>query len=77
MMTIRPTCRRHAARVLVFLTVAFVTFSTAWQAHAQTGCSGNTALNIGSGVYDITGPAAELGMMGYAMVDQKTSGIHT
>jgi neutral ceramidase len=27
-------------------------------------------------VYDITGPAAELGMMGYGMVDQKTAGIH-
>jgi len=30
---------------------------------------------IGAGVYDITGPAAEVGMMGYSMVDQKTSGI--
>ena len=43
---------------------------------AQTGCSGNTSFNVGSGVYDITGPAAELGMMGYAMIDQKTTGIH-
>src|SRR5262245_36560833 len=32
---------------------------------------------IGSGVYDITGPAAERGMMGYGMLDQKTTGIHT
>ncbi|EFC45983.1 predicted protein [Naegleria gruberi] len=31
---------------------------------------------IGSGIYDITGPAAEVGMMGYAMVDQRTKGIH-
>ncbi|HEY1014263.1 MAG TPA: neutral/alkaline non-lysosomal ceramidase N-terminal domain-containing protein [Herpetosiphonaceae bacterium] len=31
---------------------------------------------IGAGVYDITGPAAEQGMMGYAMVGQKTAGIH-
>ncbi|MFZ5569378.1 MAG: neutral/alkaline ceramidase [Thermodesulfobacteriota bacterium] len=31
---------------------------------------------IGAGVYDITGPAAEVGMMGYSMVDQKTAGIH-
>jgi neutral ceramidase len=44
--------------------------------HAQTGCTGNTSFTIGSGVYDITGPAAELGMMGYAMVEQKTTGIH-
>jgi neutral ceramidase len=32
---------------------------------------------IGSGIYDITGPPAERGMMGYAMLDQKTTGIHT
>lgn len=31
---------------------------------------------IGSGVADITGPAAEIGMMGYAMLDQQTAGIH-
>lgn len=31
---------------------------------------------IGTGIYDITGPAAELGMMGYSMPDQKTAGIH-
>jgi len=30
---------------------------------------------IGSGIYDVTGPAAELGMMGYSMPDQKTEGI--
>ncbi|ADO74285.1 neutral/alkaline ceramidase [Stigmatella aurantiaca] len=39
-------------------------------------CAGNTAFQVGSGIYDITGPAAELGMMGYAMIDQKTAGIH-
>jgi neutral ceramidase len=32
---------------------------------------------IGTGIYDITGPAAERGMMGYAMLDQTTAGIHT
>lgn len=31
---------------------------------------------IGTGIYDITGPAAEVGMMGYSMINQKTSGIH-
>ncbi len=39
-------------------------------------CAGNTHFDIGAGVYDVTGPAAELGMMGYAMLDQKTTGIH-
>jgi len=32
---------------------------------------------IGQGVHDVTGPSAEVGMMGYANPDQKTSGIHT
>eukprot|EP00698_Gefionella_okellyi_P004791 TRINITY_DN14435_c0_g1_i1.p1 TRINITY_DN14435_c0_g1~~TRINITY_DN14435_c0_g1_i1.p1 ORF type:complete len:704 (-),score=137.13 TRINITY_DN14435_c0_g1_i1:1064-3175(-) len=31
---------------------------------------------LGVGIYDITGPAAEEGMMGYAMVGQRTHGIH-
>ncbi|MDY7228368.1 neutral/alkaline ceramidase [Hyalangium rubrum] len=47
------------------------------QEAALTGpCAGNTSFQVGSGIYDITGPAAELGMMGYAMLDQKTAGIH-
>ncbi len=39
-------------------------------------CAGNTHFQVGSGIHDITGPAAELGMMGYARLDQKTAGIH-
>lgn len=42
----------------------------------ETACLGNTRFDIGAGVYDVTGPAAEVGMMGYASVDQKTTGIH-
>jgi len=33
--------------------------------------------HIGEGIYDITGPAAEVGMMGYGKSDQITTGIHT
>lgn len=61
--------------LLVVATVVVIT-CLAGPARAQTGCSGNTSFQIGSGIYDITGPAAELGMMGYAMLDQKTAGIH-
>ena len=33
---------------------------------------------VGIGIADVTGPAAEVTMMGYAEIDgQKTSGIHT
>jgi neutral ceramidase len=40
-------------------------------------CSGNQRFLIGSGIYDITGPAAEVGMMGYGSLTQQTEGIHT
>ncbi|MBN2077319.1 MAG: neutral/alkaline ceramidase [Spirochaetes bacterium] len=40
------------------------------------GESGDGVYLIGAGMHDITGPAAEVGMMGFADMDQKTSGIH-
>lgn len=49
--------------------------------HGQTPgrgpCSGRHDFLIGSGIYDITGPAAGLGMMGYAQIAQKTAGIQS
>jgi neutral ceramidase len=39
-------------------------------------CAKSSDYRVGTGIYDITGPAAELGMMGYAQVFQKTEGIH-
>jgi len=35
------------------------------------------ALLVGAGVSDITGPAAEVNMMGYADISQATAGMHT
>jgi len=32
---------------------------------------------VGAGMYDITGPAADRGMVGYGNTDQTTKGIHT
>jgi len=32
---------------------------------------------IGSGIYDITGPAGEIVMQGFAVSSQTTAGIHT
>ena len=32
---------------------------------------------IGTGIYDVTGPAAELGMFGMASIDQRTEGIES
>jgi len=36
----------------------------------------NANYQIGTGIWDITGPAAEIGMMGYAQPGQTTAGIH-
>jgi neutral ceramidase len=38
--------------------------------------SGEQLYLIGTGLYDITGPAAEVGMMGFAESEQKTEGIY-
>ncbi|KAK9049412.1 hypothetical protein SSX86_031619 [Deinandra increscens subsp. villosa] len=39
-------------------------------------CRGESTYLIGLGSYDITGPAADVNMMGYANMEQTTSGIH-
>ncbi|HYO53370.1 neutral/alkaline ceramidase [Archangium sp.] len=39
-------------------------------------CAGQQSFLIGSGIHDITGPAAEVGMMGYVELKQQTAGIH-
>lgn len=38
-------------------------------------CSDNTVFKVGAGIHDITGPAAEVGMMGYGMINQQTGGL--
>jgi len=42
-----------------------------------TSCLNDSIFNIGAGIYDITGPAAEQRMMGYAMINQQTSGLYS
>src|SRR3990167_6425233 len=41
----------------------------------ENQCQQNTRFNVGVGMYDITGPPAEVGMMGYGMAAQKTAGL--
>jgi neutral ceramidase len=38
-------------------------------------CKKSKNFLVGAGIYDITGPAAEEGMMGYARISQKTQGL--
>lgn len=58
---------RAAFRTLGFALLSFISFTT----------SANTPYLIGSGLYDITGAAAEIDMMGYAMPYQLSNGVHT
>ena len=79
---VRPSPRLLAAAVLVLTLSACQSeapeeesLSTRSAALADP-CATRQDFGLGAGIYDITGPAAEVGMMGYAMVDQKTAGIH-
>ncbi|WP_040773921.1 neutral/alkaline ceramidase [Nocardia pneumoniae] len=64
--------------------VAAAAVGSATLAAAMPGISGAPAgaapdsggYEIGVGLSDITGPAAECGMMGYSQVEQQTAGIH-
>ncbi|WP_194833958.1 neutral/alkaline ceramidase [Nocardia sp. XZ_19_369] len=43
---------------------------------AASAAPGSGGYEIGVGLSDITGPAAECGMMGYSQLEQQTAGIH-
>ncbi len=65
------TCLKY-----IFSIVLILCFNTTFAGIPATNqCQGNTTFNVGAGIYDITGPAAEQGMMGYGMLKQKTSGL--
>jgi len=39
-------------------------------------CAGQQSFLLGSGIHDITGPAAGVGMLGYVELEQQATGIH-
>lgn len=59
------------------MVTAFVAFLLVFSALAIPASATPGNFLIGQGIYDITGPAAEVRMMGYSMVDQITAGIHS
>lgn len=63
-----------ASWIVCPLIASFTTVSLAASAQTNT-CQANANFNVGAGIYDITGPAAEQRMMGYAMIYQQTAGI--
>lgn len=65
-----PSCIHFPSR-----TVWFIVFLVFLLHNSGGTCSASTNL-IGLGSYDITGPAADVNMMGYANLEQIASGIH-
>ena len=72
-MLLRRRARLLAAAVLAAGLVGGVGPALYNSASADEPASGYL---VGTGIADITGEAAEVGMMGYGALDQKTSGIH-
>ncbi|MFD9961516.1 neutral/alkaline ceramidase [Amycolatopsis sp. NPDC058986] len=68
-----PVSRRHvlAGAAALPLATGFLG-ATAASASAEPG----GGFLVGAGIADVTGPAAENGMMGYSMPQQQTAGIH-
>ncbi|KAK0583605.1 hypothetical protein LWI29_000120 [Acer saccharum] len=57
-------------------TIWFSVFSILLMQNIGESLSASTTFLIGLGSYDITGPAADVNMMGYANTDQIASGVH-
>ncbi len=73
-----PTVRRYRRRLPVAVLAAVlgaVTLGAPSPASASDTAEDGDYL-VGRGIADVTGEAAETGMMGYSSFDQKTSGIH-
>lgn len=61
-------------QVLAAAAAAPLAVSALAESHAAAAPSGQ--YHVGRGIADVTGPAAENGMMGYSMPQQQTAGIH-
>lgn len=57
-------------------TVGSDSVGTSGVSRAVAPSLGSSPYLVGAGIYDITGPAAEVGMMGFAESAQKTEGIY-
>ncbi|WP_124271501.1 neutral/alkaline ceramidase [Streptomyces sp. ADI96-02] len=77
-----PRTPRRSRRTLPAMAVAAVLGAVSLGAPSPAAASDAAAASadggylVGRGIADVTGEAAETGMMGYSSFDQKTSGIH-
>ncbi|MEB3372162.1 neutral/alkaline ceramidase [Saccharopolyspora mangrovi] len=66
-----PVARRQVLATAAIAPLAATMFGTTTASAREA-----TGYRVGRGVADVTGPAAENGMMGYSMPQQQTAGIH-
>jgi hypothetical protein len=59
--------------VIYFLVLFCVVYSTLAEKKRIQIADENSNFQIGAGIYDITGPPGEVGMMGYAMMVSKST----
>src|SRR5690606_1302154 len=71
----RFSMKSRLPRFALFTSLIIYSAANAAFAAPATQCSQNAQFNVGAGIYDITGPAAEEGMMGYGIIRQQTAGI--
>lgn len=71
-----PVARRQVLATTAVASLAATTFGAAMLGATPASGRGTTGYRVGRGVADVTGPAAENGMMGYSMPQQQTAGIH-
>ena len=64
----QKTIKSHFTQTILFILCSISSIS-AW--------AYDNNYEVGRGIHDITGPAAEVGLMGYANPAQKSAGIHT
>ncbi len=71
-----PAARRSRRRLPVTVLTAVLAAVTLGAPSPASASDTAGEYLIGRGISDVTGEAAETGMMGYSSFDQKTSGIH-
>ncbi|WP_327677371.1 neutral/alkaline ceramidase [Streptomyces sp. NBC_00467] len=71
-----PTPRRSRRKLPIVALAATLGAVTLGAPSPASGAALDGEYLVGRGISDVTGEAAETGMMGYSSFDQKTSGIH-
>ncbi|XP_054155044.1 uncharacterized protein LOC128953578 [Oppia nitens] len=64
------------SQIFILFFMIYTLLNGIYTAPVANDAADDDQYQIGTGIADVTGPAAEINMMGYAVVGQDTSGIH-